>query len=130
MKDLGIGEVARRAGVRASALRYYEAQGVLPPALRVNGRRVYGEEMVRRVEVVLYARSVGFSLHEVKRLFGLPARGGLQTRWRPLARAKVAELDAAIARARRVKRALESGLACGCIRIEDCLPAKAGRTRN
>lgn len=122
MQQMSIGELARRAGVRASTVRYYESQGVLPAPRRVNGRRVYGSESLARVEVALYARSVGFSVREVKRLFG--GNGALQARWRSLAREKVAELEAAIERARRIKGALEAGLACGCIRSEDCLPRK------
>jgi MerR family redox-sensitive transcriptional activator SoxR len=121
----GIGEVARRTGLRASALRYYETQGLLKPARSANGRRVYDPAAVDAIEVVIYARSIGFSLREVKALFGQPGRGPLSERWKPLARAKIAELDASIERARRIRKALEAGLACGCIRIEDCLPRRA-----
>jgi MerR family transcriptional regulator, redox-sensitive transcriptional activator SoxR len=122
MDGMSIGELARRVGVAPSTVRYYEAQGVLPAARRVNGRRVYGAESLERVEVALYARSVGFSVREVKRLFG--GNGALQARWRPLAEAKVAELAAAIERSRRIKRALEAGLECGCIRTADCRPRR------
>jgi MerR family transcriptional regulator, redox-sensitive transcriptional activator SoxR len=123
MADLSIGEVARRAGVRTSALRYYEEAGILPRAGRVNGQRRYSEYLVNLVEVARFARSVGFSLAEIKRLFsGMQGRKDLRAQWRPLARAKLAELDLVIARALRMKNAIESGLECGCIRVEDCLP--------
>jgi MerR family transcriptional regulator, redox-sensitive transcriptional activator SoxR len=123
MADLTIGEVARRAGVRTSALRYYEEAGILPRPARVNGQRRYSEDLVNLVEVARFARSVGFTLAEIKQLFsGMHGRKDLRTQWRPLARAKLEELDRVIARARRMKSAIESGLECGCIRIEDCLP--------
>jgi len=117
-----IGEVARRTGVAASALRYYEEQGVLPRPARLNGRRMYDEHLLSLVEVAVFAQSVGFSLEEVRRLFrGLEGRKGLKAQWQPLARAKLAQLDEVIAKAQRMKAAIQAGLECGCIRIEDCL---------
>jgi MerR family transcriptional regulator, redox-sensitive transcriptional activator SoxR len=123
MEMLSIGEAARRAGVRPSALRYYEQAGILPPPPRVNGRRRYTEELVDAIRVARFAQSVGFTLREVRELFsGFEGRSKLGKQWRPLARAKLKELDAVIARAQRMKAAIELGLGCGCIRIEDCLP--------
>jgi DNA-binding transcriptional MerR regulator len=74
---------------------------------------------------------VGFSLAEIRGLFRGFERGSrLQAQWRPLARAKLKELDTVIATARKMKAAIELGLHCGCIRIEDCLPARrAARSR-
>lgn len=123
MTDLTIGEVARRAGVRTSALRYYEEAGILPPAPRINGRRHYNEDLVSLIEVAKFAQSVGFTLAEIRQLFsGMEGRKDLRIHWRPLARAKLEELDRVIARALQMKRAIETGLECGCIRVEDCLP--------
>lgn len=117
-----IGQVARRLGVATSALRFYESAGILPPAPRRNGRRVYGDDLIEAIEMALFAQSVGFSLAEIRRLF--PARGakGVNARWEPLARAKLAELDSVIERAKRMKAAIASGLECGCIRWTDCRP--------
>ena len=130
MGDLTIGEVARRAGVRASALRYYEDTGILPAAERVNGRRRYSEELVSLIEVARFAQSVGFSLAQIKQLFtGLEGCNDLRAQWRPLARAKLKELDDVIARALRMKAAIQLGLECGCIRVEDCLPTRGRRAR-
>ncbi len=129
MAGLTIGEVARRAGVRPSALRYYEGAGILPAAERVNGRRQYSEDLVKMIEVARFAQSVGFSLGEIKRLFaGFEGKRDLGAQWRPLARAKLKELDEVIEKARRMKGAIESGLSCGCIRLQDCLP-KRGRPK-
>lgn len=124
---MAIGEVTKRTGVPSSTLRYYEEEGILPPAKRQNGRRVYDEDMLRLVEVAVFAQSVGFSLEEIRQLFkGLEGRSGLKAQWQPLARAKLAQLDAVIGKARQMKAAIEAGLKCGCIRIEDCL-LRAGK---
>jgi len=136
MELLSIGEAARRTGVRPSALRYYEEAGVLPAALRVNGHRRYDAEMVRMIEVLRFAQQAGFTLEEIKTLFRGVDRGAtLGDAWRLLAHSKLAELDTLVANARRMQRAIEAGLQCGCIRLEDCkLPemdsASAPKRRN
>ncbi len=66
--DLTIGELARRAGVRTSALRYYEDVGVLPVARRVSGQRRYAPEALQRVAVVQVAQEAGFTLAEIRLL--------------------------------------------------------------
>jgi MerR family transcriptional regulator, redox-sensitive transcriptional activator SoxR len=127
MRDLTIGEVARRTGVRTSALRYYEDAGILPAPRRVNGRRTYGPEAVRVVEVLRFAQRAGFTLDEIRTLFhGFGADTPLNERWDALAKAKVAELDALIERATRMKRAIVAGLGCGCVRVEDCVVDPGG----
>ena len=73
-----------------------------------------------------------FPVHRKRTLKGLAVRAwvglsiepllGYEFKWRPLARTKLQELDRVIAAARQMKSAIESGLRCGCIRIEDCLP--------
>jgi MerR family redox-sensitive transcriptional activator SoxR len=119
--ELTIGEVAKRTGVRTSALRFYEEAGVLPPPERVNGRRRYGANAVRRVEVLRFAQGAGFTLAEIRTLFHrFGADSPLGERWAALAGAKLAELDALVARAARMRSAIEAGLACGCARMEDC----------
>ena len=55
-----IGEVARQAGVRASTIRFYEQGGLLPGAIRSNGRRVYGESILELLEVIEFANRAGF----------------------------------------------------------------------
>jgi MerR family transcriptional regulator, redox-sensitive transcriptional activator SoxR len=121
MQALSIGEVARRAGVRASALRYYERAGILPKAGRVNGRRVYDAGTVRRIELLRFAQHAGFTLDEIRTLFsGFDAKTPLSARWRKMAQQKVEELEALSRQVERMKSALELGLQCGCVRIEDC----------
>jgi len=117
-----IGEVARRAGIRPSALRYYEEVGVLPPVRRVNGRRRYDPVVLRMLDVLRVAQEAGFTLDEIRTLFhGFGAEMPLPERWRSLAVAKLRELDELIARAEGMRRAIERGLGCGCVRLEDCV---------
>lgn len=121
MKPLSIGELARRTGVRASAIRYYEDVGVLPKPARSSGRRRYDAEALRLIEVLKFARQTGFTLEEIRTLFqGFRSGSQLNARWQVLARKKIEELDAQLRRIRNMRRTLELGLKCGCIRIEDC----------
>jgi len=121
MKYLSIGEVARRAGIRPSAVRYYEEAGILPAPARVSGQRRYDATAVRRIDVLRFAQQSGFTLQEIKTLFhGFGAETPLSARWRTLARMKLQELDLLARRIRRMRRALELGLQCGCVRVEDC----------
>lgn len=119
MEELAIGEVARRTGLRPTTLRYYERLGLVPAPARRNGRRRYAPSVLPLLEVLRSARQAGFTLAEI----------GCE-RWAALGRAKLAELDGVIRRARRMKRVVERGLACGCVRIEDCaLPGTRGPAR-
>ena len=116
-----IGEVANRAGLRTSAVRYYEEVGILPAAERVNGRRRYGADAIERLEVVRFAQSAGLSLDEIRVLFhgfggDVPAPG----QWREIATRKLRELDEQAERIARMRRVLEATLDCGCVTISDC----------
>ena len=119
--SLTIGEVARRAGLRTSALRYYESVGLLPPPRRVNGRRRFDADVVRLLDTVRFAQRAGFTVAEIRTLFhGFGAEVPPSARWRKLADRKMAELDALVARAERMRQALKTAMRCGCLRIEDC----------
>ncbi len=123
MAGMTIGEVARITGVRPSALRYYESVGVLPAPERVNGRRRYEAGVLEVLEVVRFARGAGFSVAEIRTfLHGFPEGTPPSERWRWLAREKLPDVEAQIERALGTKRVLERGLACGCERVEDCIP--------
>jgi MerR family redox-sensitive transcriptional activator SoxR len=121
MTGISIGEVARRTGVRPSALRYYEEAGILPTPIRVHGRRRYNADMLRRIDVLKFAQQAGFTLQEIKTLFhGFGAATPLSTRWQSLARRKLHELDMLSKRVEGMRRALKLSLRCGCVRVEDC----------
>lgn len=124
MEAFSIGEVASRTGLRTSAIRYYEEAGVLPAPQRVGGRRRYGPQVIRVLDVLRFAQQAGFTLDEIRTLFhGFGADAPLSERWEALARTKLRELDDLVARAERMKQAIRAGLACGCVRVEDCLLA-------
>jgi len=126
MKPLSIGEVAKRTGIRTSALRYYEDAGILPKAARVAGRRQYQMDIIHRIDVLRFAQQAGFTLDEIKTLFnGFSEATPLSKRWHSLATDKLHELEQLEERIQRMKRALQLGLKCGCVRIEDCMLSPA-----
>ena len=125
MESMSIGEVARSAGVRPSALRYYEGVGLLPPPERANGRRRYDGELLRdvldRLEVVRVAQQAGFTISEIRTLLdGFSEDTPPSERWRLLAEEKLPEVEALVERALGMKDLLERGLRCECLRLEDC----------
>jgi len=116
-----IGQVARRLGVRPSALRYYERIGLLPPIERVNGQRRYGPAILSRLTVIDVAKQAGFTMREIRVLLsGFSPSSPPPARWRELAAMKVREIDALLARAAGMKRLLQEGLRCRCVRLESC----------
>ena len=118
---LSIGEVARRAGLETSALRYYESIGLLPEPDRESGRRRYEERVFDRLAAIALARRAGFTLAEVRTLMtGFSETTPPSERWRRLAEEKLPEIKALIARAQEMKRVLELGLECDCLRLEEC----------
>lgn len=122
MMELSIGEAARQAGIRPSALRYYESIGLLPVPERVNGRRCYDESILQRLAVLQLAQKAGFTMAEIQTLFhGFTPDTPPAARWRMLAVEKMNELDKLIERAQQMKQFLEGGLRCNCLRLEDCV---------
>jgi DNA-binding transcriptional MerR regulator len=120
MTDLLIGELARRAGVSTSALRYYEKAGLLPSPARSSKRRYYNPQILGRVRIILLAREAGFSIMEARSFLNGCAVGTPAVRWRALAKQKIGELDALIARIGHMKAILEASFRCQCRRLEDC----------
>ena len=118
---LTIGRLAQRFGLNTSAIRYYEREGVLPEPARVSGQRRYGPEAVKRLEVLEVAKRAGFSLDEARLLLqsseaGDPAFEAL----RELARRKLPEVDALIARAQAMRAWLLTATDCSCTSLDVC----------
>lgn len=107
---LAIGAFARRAGVAPSALRYYERLGLLPPAQRRNGRRVYRSSELVRIAFIRLCHDSGFTLAESRQL--LAGKKGFRRSGMILARQKVRELERRIEETQRAKELLEHALAC------------------
>jgi DNA-binding transcriptional MerR regulator len=123
---LTIGELARRAGVTASAVRYYEELGLLPRPARISGQRRYPGSAARQVAAILLYSDAGFTLAEQKAL--LAARTSAPGEWDRLARRKLAELDEQIARAQAARDAIRHGLRCPHQDITQCPNFNAGVT--
>ncbi len=114
-----IGEVARRAGVRVSLIRYYEDVGLLPEPYRVSGQRRYDETVLRRLAVIDVAQRAGLSLAEIRELVD-HGNDPLSGRMHELAERRLPEIDALIERAQRVRGWLERAAGCGCETIDEC----------
>ena len=128
-----IGEVARRAGVRVSLIRYYEEIGLLPEPERLSGQRRYDDSVRRRLAVIDVAQRAGLSLSEIRDLIE-HGNDPMSKRLRELAERRLPEIDALIERAQKVRTWLETATGCGCQTIDECalfddraLPAMAGR---
>jgi MerR family redox-sensitive transcriptional activator SoxR len=121
MRALTITQVAKQFGLRSSALRYYEQIGILLPANRVSGRRRYDGAALRRLAVVQRARQLGFSLDEIRELFGgfRPGTPASQ-RWRELSKRKLVELDASVERIMIMQRLLRQMDNCRCDALDEC----------
>jgi MerR family transcriptional regulator, redox-sensitive transcriptional activator SoxR len=118
---LTIGEVARCAGVRASAIRYYEEAGLLPEPERIGGKRRYEEGILRRLALIEGAKRAGFTLGEIRTLLhGFPTGTGAAQRWQALASEKLVEVEEAIAQLREARELLEEALRCKCVSLGEC----------
>lgn len=121
MRAMTIGEVARTAGIRASAIRYYEHAGVLPAASRVSGQRRYDGRVLKLLAVVALAREAGFTIREIRGLFrDFSPETVASKRWRKLAAAKLQELDETLRRTRLMREIVVEAMECRCETLEDC----------
>jgi MerR family redox-sensitive transcriptional activator SoxR len=121
MRQLTISNVARQAGLRPSAIRYYEQIGILPLAQRISGQRRYDQTMLYRLAVIQRSRQLGFTLDEIKKLFfgfrkGTPA----SKRWKELSRRKLAELAQLMEGIKAIQSLLQPQGKCGCASLEEC----------
>lgn len=120
-QGLTIGQLAKRAGINISAVRYYEREGLLPEPPRIGGRRHYDLAAVSRLGVIDVAKRAGFTLDEVRVLLqstdqGAQAHDGLSD----LAQRKLPEIDALIERAVAMRSWLQTATTCGCATFDAC----------
>lgn len=109
MRELDIGEVSRRSGVPASALRFYEEKGLIASLGRRGLRRQYGAGVMERLALIALGRAAGFSLDEVARMFASDGRPRID---RALLLAKADELDRTIRRLNTMRNGLRHAAAC------------------
>jgi MerR family copper efflux transcriptional regulator len=113
MEALGIGQLAKRGGVRIDTVRYYERNGLLAPRSRLaSGYRRYGELELARLRFIRRAQGLGFTLKEIKELLALSARRDV-ARVKRSAQTKLLDVRARIAALERVRDGLTS-LIAGC----------------
>src|SRR4051812_45819949 len=121
MSELSIGDIGQRARIQPSAIRYYERMGLLPKPARAGGRRRYDDSVLEWLAFIALAREAGFTIAEIKRLVsGFKPGTPPAARWADLATRKLAEIDAMVARAERMRAVLKIALDCGCFRLDDC----------
>ncbi|MFP5306476.1 MAG: helix-turn-helix domain-containing protein [Gammaproteobacteria bacterium] len=109
MRELDIAEVARRAGVAASTLRFYEEKGLIASTGRHGLRRCFDERVLERLALIALGRAAGFSLDEIAAMFAPDGRPRID---RKRLAAKAEELDRTIRRLTALRKGLEHAAAC------------------
>jgi DNA-binding transcriptional MerR regulator len=109
MQPLDISEVARRTGLPASTLRYYEQQGLIASTGRHGLKRVFAPGVLERLSLVALGRAAGFSLEEIGRMFGADGRPRID---RQLLATKAKDLDRTIRGLTALRDGLEHAAAC------------------
>jgi MerR family redox-sensitive transcriptional activator SoxR len=119
---LTIGEVARRSGVAASALRFYEERGLIESERAGSGHRRYARAVLRRIAFIVFAQRVGLTLEEIgAELAKLPGdRAPTRRDWARLSSGWTARIDDRIAELQRLKIGLTECIGCGCLSLDRC----------
>jgi len=122
MPQLTISEVARRAGLQPSAIRYYEQIGILFPPQRISGQRRYDTAVLHRLAVIQRARQTGFTLDEIRELFfGFREVVPASQRWQKLSRKKLKELEELIRQIKTMQQLLRKMMdCCRCDTLDQC----------
>ncbi len=117
-----IGDVATRAGVAASTLRFYETEGLISGRRSAGGHRQYARDTLRRIAFIRAAQAVGLALPDIRAaLATLPDdRTPTKADWSRLARDWGPRLDAQIAALQRLRLKLDSCIGCGCLSMKAC----------
>jgi MerR family transcriptional regulator, redox-sensitive transcriptional activator SoxR len=120
--DVTIGALSERTGVAPSALRYYEAEGLLHAQRSDGGQRRYTRDAIRRVSFIRVAQQVGLSLEEIRNaLSSLPeSRTPNQRDWERLSNSWRPRLDAQIVMLERLRDRLDGCIGCGCLTLKVC----------
>jgi MerR family redox-sensitive transcriptional activator SoxR len=121
MDQMTIGEVAHRAGIRTSAIRYYERAGLLPHPERINGRRRYEPDVLHKIALIHFAQRAGLTVGEIRTLFyEFPADTPASARWQHVSTQKLKEVEALLTKITMMKTLLERTLECECPTLDDC----------
>lgn len=119
---LGVGEVARRAGVAVSALHFYEQQGLIRSERTAGNQRRYRRHVLRRISLILVAKRMGIPLSEVAEVFEtLPGdRMPSKRDWERISRRWIAHLEARRREIEQLEREITGCIGCGCISLQRC----------
>lgn len=121
MELQSIGEIARRSGLPASTIRYYEEIELLPPPRRVNGQRRYDDTVLQQLNVIRLAQQAGFTLSEIEMLLhDFPTGTPPSMRWQVMAQQKLEELKQRLQTIHAMMALLEQTLDCQCESLEAC----------
>ena len=125
---LTIGDVSKRSGVAASALRFYEDRGLIASERAGSGHRRYPRPVLRRIAVIVVAQRVGLTLEEIGgELAKLPPdRAPTRRDWARLTTTWSARIDDRIAELPRLQRGLTECIGCGCLSLDRCRLANPG----
>lgn len=119
---LTIGQVAARTGLAVSAIRFYEAEGLVFPARSAAGQRRFARADLRRLSFVKVAVEMGFALGRIKaEMAHLPKdRAPSRDEWARIAEGFRADIDARIGALTRLRDQLEGCIGCGCLSMKAC----------
>ena len=122
MQEISIRFLARRRGIAASALRYYETRGFLKPQRNRAGQRRYPRSDIRRVSIVIIAKKCSFRLRDIKKLLAPLSQNRSPTaaEWALVSQAVRAELNRKIQQTTNLGDQLESCIGCGCLSMKAC----------
>ena len=120
-EELSIGEVARRAGIRASAIRYYERVGVLPPARLVHTKRRYSPDIFQQLLLIQCAQAAGLSIAEMRTVLSPQEDTHAVGGWRALAHQKLREMEQRKQDIERMQRILDEALQREHLTIDEAI---------
>jgi MerR family transcriptional regulator, redox-sensitive transcriptional activator SoxR len=122
VQALTIGEVAARSGVSASALRFYETQGLIAAGRTTGNQRRYDRAVLRRIALIQAGRAAGIALDEIRGALETLPRSRTPTRrdWERLSRGWREDLDLRIATLKALRGRLTTCIGCGCLSIDAC----------
>ena len=125
---LNIGDVARRSGVAASALRFYEERGLIRSERKGAGQRRFPRSVLRRVAFIVFAQRIGLTLDEIGvELAKLPPhRAPTGKDWSRLSKTWTSRIDERIHELELLRAGLTQCIGCGCLSLERCQLSNPG----
>ncbi|GAK87333.1 redox-sensitive transcriptional activator SoxR [Vibrio ponticus] len=120
--EMSVGQVAERAGVKVSALHFYEQKGLISSWRNQGNQRRYDRSVIRRVAVIKAAQQVGMSLEEIAKAFELlpKHKAPTKTQWEAMATQWHKDLEHRILQLKALQQDLNGCIGCGCLSLDSC----------